>query len=361
MPSWLSIIDIFWGIFWISYSKPADWLITDLNSFPEVELSSCYYNGFECIELSNSLISRKFIVSPNFFTIEYNSYLASSIPEYALRSPFSPEAIIGIDYKNYSIGGVSYVNNTNTTSAFWDPSFLNKDNLKINSSTWIYQNYSISRKLNKIYDWTPGTRGSFTYIPWPPKGLQLNVTFTAPTSAPTIIRDNIIITVQYEMYQGMPILTKQVFVQSINPLQTQNVYLTYVQVEQLKTNVPYGVGEADWGFAVGSYQSMIPYPGKLWIELDVPKGTYITWYQDPDMQMFKNNNYGGYEPTMITYYGPNNQQTQWAVRLAPELPGTDDGIFKSFRTFELFFDNLDLERQGLARRRLMTFMSPTLS
>ena len=350
----LSVINVCFG-------KPSDWLITDLNLFPSVELSSCNYNGFQCIQLSNSLISRKFIISPNFFTIEYNSYLISSKqPQYVIRSPFSPEAIIGFNYKNYSIGGISYINNNNITSAFWDSSFLNKNNIKINSTTWIFENYSISKQCNKMYDWTPGTRGSFKYIPWPPKGLQLNVTFKAPLTAPQIIQDNIKITIQYEMYQGMPILSKQIFIESINPIATQNIYLTYIQVEQLKTNIPYGVGEQDWDWG-NSGTSMVPFPGKLWLQVDIPKAANIKWFSDSDKEMFKSNNFGGYEPTVITYYGINNQQTQWAVRLAPELPGTYNGIFKSFRTFELFFDNNDLERQGLARRRLMSYMSPTLT
>eukprot|EP01084_Bolivina_argentea_P123109 218183_1 len=341
-------------------SKPRDWLITDLNSFPNVTLTPCNYNGFECIELSNTLISRKFIISPNFFTIEYNSYIVSTQPEYALRSPFSPEAIIGFNYKNYSIGGVSYINNTATTSAFWDKSFLNKNNIQINSTTWTFINYSISTECNKLYNWTPGTRGSFKYINWPPKGLQLNVTFKAPIIAPLNIRNYIRITIQYEMYQGIPLMSKQIFIESTNPSQTDDIYLTYIQVEQLKLNIPYGIGERDWNWG-NTYLSMVPFPGKLWIEIDVNKGTYIDWFNDIDQQMFKSNNYGGYEPTMITYYGPNNQQTKWSVRLASELPGTHNGIFKSFRTFELFFNDFDLERQGLARRRMMSFMSPTIT
>ena len=64
---------------------------------------------------------------------------------------------------------------------------------------------------------------------------------------------------------------------------------------------------------------------------------------------------------VITYYAPISQQNRWSVRLAPDLPGTENGIFSSFRTFELFFDNFDIERQGLARRRLLSYLSPTLT
>ena len=181
------------------HGKPADWLINDVHTFPEVSLNKdCEYNGFDCIELSNSLISRKFIISPNFFTVEISSHLSTN-KEYVLRSPFSPEAVIGFDHQNYSIGGVSYINNANTTAAFWDPSFLNKDNIAVNESTFLFESYSTSTSLYKPYEWTPGTRGSFTYIPWPPKGLQLNVVFKPSESAPEIIQKYLSITVQYEM------------------------------------------------------------------------------------------------------------------------------------------------------------------
>ena len=254
----------------LCHCRTKDWLVTDLNDFPKAKLNrDCDYNGFECIELSNSLISRKFIISPNFFTVEYNSFLTSH-QEYALRSPFSPEAIIGFDHHNYSIGGVSYINNTNTTAAFWDPSFLKTENIAIDDDTFIFESHSISSSLYKVYDWTPGTRGSLTYIPWPPKGLQLNVTFKPPISAPENIRKSITVTVQYEMYQGMPLLSKRVFIESSAPSLTSDVLLTYVQVEQLKTNIPYGVGEKDWDW--GDVDTpMVPFPGQLWIELDVPK------------------------------------------------------------------------------------------
>ena len=64
---------------------------------------------------------------------------------------------------------------------------------------------------------------------------------------------------------------------------------------------------------------------------------------------------------VATYYTPSSEQTGWAVRLNPSLPGTAGGVFASFRTFELFFDSFDLEHQGLARRRMMSFMSPTIT
>ena len=252
----------------LCHCRVKDWLISDGADFPAVTLTKCNYNGFDCIELSNTLISRKFIISPNFFTIEYNSHL-SSHEEYVLRSPFSPEAVIGFNDRNYSIGGVSYLNHSKTTAAFWDPSFLNKQNIAINESTFLFESYSTSTSLYKPYEWTPGTRGSFTYIPWPPIGLQLNVTFKAPISAPDNIQP-IKVTVQYEMYQGMSLMSKRVFIESSEPSMTDGVLLTYVQVEALKTNVPYGVGEKDWEW--GTKQTpMVPFPGKLWIELDVPK------------------------------------------------------------------------------------------
>eukprot|EP01084_Bolivina_argentea_P272528 464033_1 len=357
-----------------------DWLITDLNSYPEVVLTNCVYgespNEFPCIELSNSLISRKFITTPNFFTVEYNSYLSSSSyimgngVDYILRSPFSPEAIIGFNNKNYSIGGVSYINNSNTTSAFWTPSWLQKDNIMINDTTWLFNNYKTSTTLNKLYEWTPGIRHSFDYINWPPKGLQLTVTFTPPKTAPIEIQNYIKIKIIYEMYQGMPILSKQIIIESSSPYLTSSIYLTYVQVEQLKTNIPYSLGENNykywtpdqgdnkWSFMNTQWGQ---YPGYLFLWNDYAHLTSILWYDDTDKINFKTNNYGGYEPMVISYFTINDQQTEFSIQLNPNLPGTKNGIFKSFRTFELIFDSYNWERQSLSMRRLMTYISPSIT
>ena len=65
-------------------------------------------------------------------------------------------------------------------------------------------------------------------------------------------------------------MSKRVIIESSAPSGTADVLLTYVQVEHLKTSIPFGVGEKDWDWG-DTTTNMVPFPGKLWIELDVPK------------------------------------------------------------------------------------------
>merc|ERR1719334_751555 len=103
-----------------------------------------------------------------------------------------------------------------------------------------------------------------------------------------MIREYVTVTVQYEMYQGMPLMSKRVYIQSSDPLATSNLILTYVQVEELKTNVPFGIGEDDWNWG-DSTTEMVPFPGKLWVEADVPHGVFVMWEKDPDYYTYESN------------------------------------------------------------------------
>ena len=246
-------------------------------------------------------------------------------------------------------------------------------------------------------------------------GLALEITFKPPAIAvnQSLLDDNLRVIVRYELYQGMPIMSKQIKITTLDASKTSDTHITYVEVERLGTNVPFSPSSSEsfvyicnsfvflnccafvafsffsccccYCFVVSqkkekykkqkkhltnkmtgyfdywttSPNAMLAYSGLLWIEVDTPHVPVVSWYQDPNENLYKSINYGGYEPMVSCYYGLEGEQTSMDIRLAPELPGTFNGTFESFRVFEIFLDEIgNMERTGMARQRLMSYLTP---
>ncbi|ETO20686.1 hypothetical protein RFI_16534 [Reticulomyxa filosa] len=353
-----------------------DWLLNDIYSYPNVTLTKCKINDLPCLELSNGLISRKFLISPNFATIEYNTHLQE--PYNAGIRAITPEGHVGLNGKTYGVGGIEF--KSNITHTYLNLSWITANNVQTNTSfTLQFVSYQTSTTLYKPYEFRlkkkkkkkKRTRHSPKDIPWPPLGLALEVIF-APVNVPIDIQvviltfffffffkqikinirihiyivDNIRVKVRYEMLQGMPIMTKMLSVYSLNATDTQNVWLTYMEPEMLCVNPPFSSGT--WG----------GYPnGLLMIDTDIAHSSEIQWFTEAG----QSSSPGSMQPCVRVYYAPQSEQSAWAVRLAPELPGTENGWFDSFRVLEVLTDSKsigDMERLGLAQRRMMKYLTP---
>eukprot|EP00040_Diaphanoeca_grandis_P017630 m.92314 g.92314 ORF g.92314 m.92314 type:complete len:970 (+) comp26538_c0_seq3:131-3040(+) len=160
------------------------------------------------ISLSNGFLARVFVISPFFVTWDIATLKGS-----ALRG-LSAEGTITLDNATYDIGGAFPINDDGTACPL--PVGIGPSN---NCPT-AYFNRSIEYAPNTsafMYTshWTSQPTAPFPWkqarhapdMPWPPLGLRLSVNFTAPKSAPTR-HQGIVITMNYEMYQGAPILSK---------------------------------------------------------------------------------------------------------------------------------------------------------
>eukprot|EP01084_Bolivina_argentea_P123110 218184_1 len=352
-----------------------DWLLYPPEVFPTVTFNKAKINGLDSYILSNGLISRQFIISPNFGTVSYDSYISNS--KSSILRALSPEAIIGINNINYNIGGINFKNTSITNSAspntaYIDPTWITANNLYTNTSnTFTFNNNITITPIWTPYQWKPGNRHAPTYLKWPPLGIGVQIEFICNSNniktLPSYICSNIKIYVRYEMYQGLPLLSKSIIIQSSNPTITSNITLTKLAPDTLKVNVPYSPGsnhDAIEGCSVydmgpDSSSNMITYSGGLYLETDQAHGTHILWSNDINM----NNIWGSYQPNVIIEYAPADAKSGWAARLAPDLPGTINGYMRSFRVFELVLDITpnklgDMERSGLARRRMLRTLSP---
>jgi hypothetical protein len=152
-------------------ANPAeDWLISPPKS--PVVVADTTIGGRPAVIMSNGLISRTFIVSPNWATYSY-----SSGGDELLRS-VQPEASFQLDNATDQIvGGVTGM----ASGAYLNSS----DPLLTVPSSYQYKAHRIV-PVRTRYEWTPGTRHSNPETPWPPPGKGLEVVFSPPPKPPQV-------------------------------------------------------------------------------------------------------------------------------------------------------------------------------
>ncbi len=193
------------------------------------------------------------------------------------------------------------------------------------------------------FPWMPGTRHSPSDVSWPPKGLQLVVSFQAPSTAPSP-HQAVQINVHYEMYVGIPLLSKWI---SINYTgSASDVVVSKVWPEYLATNPPYS--PRDYGWQAHPWSRGPGVTGSwLYVETDQAHGTSINWVDDSHIGASP----GSGEPVVYCSYTIGPQ-----VQLGNGKMGYKE--FTSFRVLELVTDSVDPERVGLSRHRMTRLLAP---
>lgn len=146
-----------------------DWLVQPPTT--AVTITTTTVGGRDAVVMSNGLISRTFITSPNWAT-----WSLEESGEDLLRS-VQPEASFQLDNATVlNVGGV--IGTTNF--AFKNAS----DPLAFDPNAYKYVSHRVV-PITKRFDWVPGSRFS-EKAPWPPLGLGLEVTFSPPNLQPTL-------------------------------------------------------------------------------------------------------------------------------------------------------------------------------
>ena len=140
--------------------------------------------------LSNGLIQRRFVTAPNFATVDYSN----QITETSFLRGIKPEAILTIDGQEYEIGGLKGQPDYAYLDDEWIADFTSDEN------AFQFQEYRIG-KPEARYPWIK--RRTETSTAYPPEGVTLTVAFSPPPSL-----DSLQVCVHYELYQGIPVLSK---------------------------------------------------------------------------------------------------------------------------------------------------------
>ena len=281
-----------------------DWLITKINVQSKLRTLP---NGN--IELTNGLISRQFSLQPGFATVDLYSYAKKS----SLIRAIQPEAIVIIDGVHYNVGGFQ---------ANMSRSYLNRSMLetvsKADPNAFEYVSYE-TKPIQAKFPYKPA-RGAPKSIEWPPKGLHLLVHFKPPSSLQKNL--NLKITINYEIYDNVPIVSKWV---SIKSLSKKHLEIGIETVEILSLN---------WQWAKQGYQ---------WLQVvpDQPRGTKINWLHEDNPDL------GSFQPVLKCGYDKNFT-----------LDLVNREVFETYRVHEILVGSTDPERVGLSLKRLKRLLAP---
>jgi hypothetical protein len=209
-------------LFWlITVSAARDWLVDKISDPTTLAKTS-----LGTLLLSNTLISREFLLEPDFATIDFRDLHTQHA---SLLRCVKPEGIITLDGIEYNIGGVipntqcAYFNRTD----FWR-------NKALDTRAFHFSTYEVG--IPKApFAYTP-IRSAPADIQWPPKGIHLSVYFKAPYYAP-LSHKYVTVVVNYEMYDGIPLLAKWLDV--IDTSSRGDIDLSFNSVEILAVNQPW--------------------------------------------------------------------------------------------------------------------------
>jgi len=283
-------------------------------------------DGRELI-LDNGLIRRVWRVQPNGACVAFDNLMTG---QSMLRS-VRPEARVTIDGKAFDVGGL--VGQPN--HAFLLPKWL--DALEADPNAMRLIGFEVGEPVER-FAWGRRRHAAPDAV-WPPPGMSLRMDYSHPELP------GIRVSVHYEMYDGLPLMSKQITVHNDSD---KTITVDRFTGEELAV-----VEHANW---VEHREGVVqPTPDYLHVETDFAFGGFtpentnrhvVHWRSDPlyDTQV----NYLKQTPCLLVVqpsYGP-------AQRVET------GGAFASFRTFELVYDNGDRERRGLALRRMVRTIAP---
>jgi len=287
-----------------------DWLVTQIDT-PARVLERPESNE---LVLTNGLISRTFRLAPNAATVD----LTNHNTETSILRGVKPEAVLVLDGERVPVGGLD----GQPDYAYLDPAWL----ADMTASPDAFQFAGLSTgEPQARYPWQPKRHAP--QVPWPPRGVALTLEFAAPAKLEAKY-GGLRVAVHYELYQGIPALSKWV---TVTNNASAEVALDGVEIEIL---------------AVNEYEKP-----RLHVESDYAFHTMVTTHWLPDAEYRSQTDYHYQSPILMVSKYP----------MGPGVVLKPGDAFESFRTFELLHDADDRERQGLALRRMMRTLAPQVA
>jgi hypothetical protein len=322
--------------------KPGDWLIQPASIPVAIEGQGGIAGNTVLIRMANGLITRTFLIAgsatgePSVATVGFRNLRTGAEFVRSVR----PEAVLTVNGESVQAGGFL----GQPVQNYFDPAWIAKlTNAPDALTLATVEVGAIARDL----PWAP--RYGAPPTAWPPKGKRLTLHFKPRA------KDGLAMSVHYELFEGIPLLGKQVTV--------RNTGATACQLDALTCEV----------LAVAPDQA-----SRIWVESDYTFANMTTtrWEEDPlfttyaegrqpieDLRFIRNRRLDDpwrYKPDAGESGGLVSPRyllsSKYSQGLAKTLaPGES---FTSFRTYEILHDSDDLERQGLARRRMFRTVAP---
>jgi len=297
-----------------------DWLIQPIQQKANINIQDNY------IELNNGLAKRIFFIGPNLACIDYTNL---SNGQQLLRS-IEPEARVVIDGQMYNIGGLI----GQTEKAYLIKGSEKK--LLSDKNAFQYKGYHIDTIAHYI-QWKSTTWNSNKKQA---KGKSIRFDFIAPNNH----LSNLTISVHYNLYDGIPLITKWIEIknngeQKVKINRVVNEVLGLVEEESAVVGKP-EVMKKQHGIYVETN-----YAFNNAMRYDISDQT-THWKIDSSYTSQVNYNYE--TPCLLEIYPER----------APGIELAKGETFTSVRTNELLMDSYDRQRRGLMLRKMYRTIAP---
>ncbi|UVI33173.1 hypothetical protein [Paenibacillus spongiae] len=304
-----------------SYSSAnPDWLI-----HPESYKAGIYRGEHDHeIVMTNGLISRTWRIKPNAATVAFHNLMTD---ETIIRG-VKPEAILRISGEDVAVGGLV----GQPDYAYLRPEWVDG----LTSDPTAFQCTGFETDLTKErFPWKKNHVSANR--PWPAPGVSLVFHYESAAE----ITSGLSVSVHYELYDGIPLLSKW--------LQVHNNGSSCVKLESFTSEL---LAVVEWESPVESPDRW-EYPN-LHVESDYSfqgmaqkKANRTThWVPDPDYKT--QINYDCLTPALLESRPP----------IGPNVELEPGETFDTFRTFVLVHDSTDRERKGLAQRKMYRTNAP---
>ena len=306
-------------------AQEPDWLVDPSSYRARIEVAA---DG-SSVTLSNGLIARRIRLQPNAATVAFDDLVGGR----ALLRAVEPEAMVTIDGKAFAIGGLQGQRVRNFLGAEAEAALVRDE------AAFVCTGHR-RLPIEAAVPWQPRPAWSSRAMAWPPAGVALALEFAPPAGGPKVTA-----TIVYELYDGLPVLTKRLELRNNGE---QALRLDGFEVERLamsETGSTVG-GDPDVGhrdLRALHVETDYAFGGAMEATADNPS---VHWESDPryDSQV----HYERRTPCLL----------RCAPRLGPGLELAPSERWQSFRVHELVFDGTDRERRGLARRRMYRTLAP---
>ncbi len=328
------------------YQPEVDWLLDRSPYLAVIRLSP---DG-NSLAMENGLIRRTIALKTGksklgTATIAFENLMSGQAILRAVR----PEAILTIDSQTIAVGGLRGQPN----HAFLQSEWLNQ--MEPAPTDWQLIGHEIG-DIEARMEWKE-TRPHAPGVAWPPKGRSLRLDFAAPNITSedvpnlanradrTTSEPQVMVSIHYEIYDGLPLISKWLVVHNQSSREIQLEKFTAELLAVVEHNNPV---EDRPGVP-------LPEPTVLHVETDQAFGGFnfeqanrhaVRWLPDPEFHTQVN--YLKNMPCLLEvspFRGP-------AQRIEP------GESFQTFRVFTLVHDSEDRERRGLALRQMYRTLAP---
>ncbi len=318
-----------------------DWLIKNVNDPCRLLVQKSADQLNSTFQITNGLVSRTFYMSENIACTSYKNL--SNNAEY-IRA-IKPEARLLIDSVWYDIGGLKGQPEKSYLLENWYPQLENR------MHSFVLQKVETGQPVER-YPWKP--KNNAVQTDWPAKGLHVTMTYRPSDLTPEV--KDIEVKINYEIYQGLPVMTKWIEVLNhsdkkitINEIECEVLAVNQDQVSRIHV-------ESDFSFALANANlkgsALMHYKGTP--EPYQAGESTTKWIVDDEYNTWASQNQA--EDNFLGF--PHRNLLISRLPMGPNTIVYKDTPFKSFVTFELLQDNDDRERKSLAQRRMYKKLAP---